>query len=125
MEFGSIIISETAVNSENPQDVINSNISVINLVREKIDDDLIHEDALMSYYLDYYTSQYTEGNFAQFVYNSHWNEELNELIEEGLTLLGAVKHLELFQQQCKSQIDEFGKTRFFKSKFEGVNPIRI
>jgi hypothetical protein len=52
-------------------------------------------------------------------------EELNELIEEGLTLLGAVKHLELFQQQCKkSQIDEFGKTRFFKSKFEGVNPIR-
>jgi hypothetical protein len=86
MEFGSIIISETAVNSENPQDVINSNISVINLMREeKIDDDLIHEDALMSYYLDYYTSQYTEGNFAQFVYNSHWNEELNELIEEGLT----------------------------------------
>jgi hypothetical protein len=56
MEFGSIIISETAVNSENPQDVINSNISVINLMREeKIDDDLIHEDALMSYYLDYYT----------------------------------------------------------------------
>jgi hypothetical protein len=53
MEFGSIIISETAVNSENPQDVINSNISVINLMREeKIDDDLIHEDALMSYYLD-------------------------------------------------------------------------
>jgi hypothetical protein len=45
------------VNSENPQDVINSNISVINLMREKIDDDLIHEDALMSYYLDYYTSQ--------------------------------------------------------------------
>jgi hypothetical protein len=55
MEFGSIIISET-VNSENPQDVINSNISVINLMREeKIDDDLI-QDALMSYYLDYYTS---------------------------------------------------------------------
>jgi hypothetical protein len=58
MEFGSIIISETAVNSENPQDVINSNISVINLMREKIDDDLIHEDALMSYYLDYYLSIY-------------------------------------------------------------------
>jgi hypothetical protein len=58
MEFGSIIISETAVNSENPQDVINSNISVINLMREeKIDDDLIR-DALMSYYLDYYTSIY-------------------------------------------------------------------
>ena len=78
MEFGKIIISETAAASENPQDVINSNISVINLMREeKIDDDLIHEDALLSYYLDYYTSQYTEGNFAQFVYNSRWNDELN------------------------------------------------
>jgi hypothetical protein len=55
---------------------------------------LIHEDALMSYYLDYYTSQYTEGNFAQFVYNSHWNEELNELIRIDPT--GAVKHLEFF-----------------------------
>jgi hypothetical protein len=62
----------------------------------KIDDDLIHEDALMSYYLDYYTSQYTEGNFAQFVHNSGWNKEL---IEEGLQL-GAEKHLALFQQ-CK------------------------
>jgi hypothetical protein len=37
--------------------------------------------------LDYYTSQYTEGNFAQFVHNSGWNKELNELIEEGLQLL--------------------------------------
>jgi hypothetical protein len=43
----------------------------------KIDDDLIHEDALMSYYLDYYTSQYTEGNFAQFVHNSGWNKIIN------------------------------------------------
>ena len=127
MEFGSIIISETAVNSENPKDVIDSNISVINLMREeKIDDDLIHEDALMSYYLDYYTSQYTEGNFAQFVYNSHWNEELNELIEEGLTLLGAVKHLELFQQQCKKVklMSSVKRDKFFKAKFQGVNPIQ-
>jgi hypothetical protein len=63
-----VSLFQKAVNSENPQDVINSNISVINLMRGRIDDDLIH-DALMSYYLDYYTSQYTEGNFAQFVYN--------------------------------------------------------
>ncbi|PKH66867.1 hypothetical protein CXF59_13200 [Flavobacterium sp. ALD4] len=127
MEFGSIIISETAVNSENPQDVINSNISVINLMREeKIDDDLIHEDALMSYYLDYYSSQYTKGNFAQFVYNSRWNAELNELIEEGLQLLGAEKHLELFQQQCKKVklMSSVKRDKFFKSKLEGVNPIR-
>ena len=99
-EFGRIIVSETAMNSENPQDVIHSNISVINLMREEgVDDEFIHEDAITSYYLDYYYSQYTEGNFSQFVYNSGWNKELNELIEEGLTLIGAEKHLELFQQQ--------------------------
>ncbi|MBA0882088.1 DMP19 family protein [Flavobacterium undicola] len=127
MEFGSIIISETAANSENPQDVINSNISVINLMREeKIDDDLIHEDALMSYYLDYYYSQYVEGNFAQFVYNSGWNSELNELIEEGLALIGAEKHLELFQEQCKKVklMSSVKREKFFKGKLEGVNPIR-
>ena len=102
MEFGSILISENAANSENPQDIINSNISIVNLMREeKIDDEDIHPDALMSYYLDYYVAQYTQGNFSQFVYNSGWNNELNELIEEGLELLGAKKHLELFQQQSK------------------------
>jgi len=127
MEFGRIIISETAAASGNPQDIINSNISVINLMREeKIDDDLIHEDALMSYYLDYYTSQYTEGNFAQFVYNSRWDAELNELIEEGLALLGAQNRLELFQQQCKKVklMSSVKRDKFFKGKLEGVNPTR-
>lgn len=127
MEFGSILISESAANSENPQDVINSNISIVNLMREeKIDDDFIHEDALMSYYLDYYTSQYAQGNFAQFVYNSGWNKELNELIEEGLQLLGAEKHLELFREQSKKVrlMSSVKLGKFLKGKLEGVNPIR-
>lgn len=95
-------------------------------MRKKLTNDLIHEDALLSYYLDYYTSQYTEGNFAQFVYNSRWNDELNELIEEGLQLLGAEKHLELFQQQCKKVklMSSVKRDKFFKGKLEGVNPIR-
>lgn len=127
MEFGRIIISENAAKSENPQDVINSNISVINLMREeKIDDEAIHGDALTSYYLDYYASQYTQGNFAQFVYNSGWNKELNELIEEGLALIGAEKHLELFQQQSKKVrlMSSVKLGKFLKGKLEGVNPIR-
>jgi hypothetical protein len=40
----------------------------------------------MSYYLDYYTSQYTE--FCTVCSQFGWNKELNELIEEGLQLLG-------------------------------------
>ncbi|MFC5682280.1 DMP19 family protein [Flavobacterium sp. MAHUQ-51] len=127
MEFGSILISESAANSENPQDVINSNISIVNLMREeKIDDEDIHADALMSYYLDYYVAQYTQGNFAQFVYNSGWNKELNELIEEGLEIIGAQKHLELFQQQAKKVrlMSSVKLAKFLKGKLVGVNPIR-
>jgi hypothetical protein len=45
-------------------------------------------------------------------------------IEEGLQLLGAEKHLELFQQQCKSQIDEFENEINSSNLLEGVNPIR-
>ncbi|WP_338407048.1 hypothetical protein [uncultured Flavobacterium sp.] len=127
MEFGRIIVSETAFNSENSQDVVNSNISVINLMREeKIDDDFIHEDALTSYYLDYYTSQYVAGNFSQFVYNLSWDKELNELIEEGLALIGAYNHLELFQQQSKKVklMSSVKLNKFLKGKLEGVNPTR-
>ncbi len=127
MEFGRIIISETAMNSDNLQDVIHSNISVINLMREEgVNDDLIHDDALMSYYLDYYFSQYTAGNFAQFVHSSSWNKELNELIEEGLALIGAEKHLELFQQQSKKVklMSNVKLNKFLKGKLEGVNPTR-
>ena len=127
MEFGRIIVSETAFNSENLQDIINSNISVINLMREeKIDDEFIHEDALMSYYLDYYYSQYVAGNFAQFVHHSGWNAELNELIEEGLALIGAEKHLEFFQQQSKKVklMSSVKLNKFLNGKLEGVNPTR-
>ena len=127
MEFGRIIVSETAFNSENLQDVIHSNISVINLMREeKIDDEFIHEDALMSYYLDYFYSQYVAGNFAQFVHQSGWNFELNELIEEGLALIGAQKHLELFQQQSKKVklMSSVKLNKFLKGKLEGVNPTK-
>ena len=126
-EFGRILVSETAANSDNPQDIINSNISIINLMREEgVNDDLIHEDALTSYYLDYYFSQYTQGNFSQFVYNSGWNKELNELIEEGLALIGAEKHLELFQSQSKrvKLLSTVKIGKFLKGKLEGVNPTR-
>lgn len=127
MEFGKIIVSDTAMNSENPHDVIHSNISIINLMREEgVVDDLIHEDALLSYYLDYYWSQNSEGNFAQFVHQSGWDKELNELIEEGLALIGAEKHLALFLQQAKKVklMSSVKLAKFLKGKLDGVNPVR-
>ena len=127
MEFGRIIVSETAFNNENLHGIIHSNISIINLMREEgVKDDLIHEDALMSYYLDYYWSQLSEGNFAHFVHQSGWDKELNELIEEGLALIGAEKHLELFQQQAKKVklMSSVKLAKFLKGKLEGVTTVR-
>lgn len=127
MEFGKILVSETAMNSENLQDVIHSNISIVNLMREEgVADELIHEDAIMSYYLDYYWAHNSQGGFAQFVHQSGWDKELNELIEEGLALIGAEKHLEYFQQQSKKVklMSSVKLTKFLKGKFDGVNPVR-
>ena len=127
MEFGKILASETAVNSENLQDVIHSNISIVNLMREEgVADELIHEDAIMSYYLDYYWAHNSQGGFAQFVHQSGWDKELNELIEEGLALIGAEKHLEYFQQQAKKVklMSSVKLAKFLKGKLDGVNPVR-
>lgn len=127
MEFGKILVSETAVNSENLQDVIHSNISIVNLMREEgVADELIHEDAIMSYYLDYYWTHNSQGGFAQFVHQSGWDKELNELIEEGLALIGAEKHLEYFQQQAKKVklMSSVKLAKFLKGKLDGVNPVR-
>lgn len=127
MEFGKIIVSETAMNSENPQDVIHSNISIVNLMREEgVADELIHEDAIMSYYLDYYWTHNSQGGFAEFVHKSGWDKELNELIEEGLALIGAEKHLEYFQQQSKKVklMSSVKLNKFLKGKLDGVNPVR-
>ena len=127
MEFGKIIVSETAMNSENPQDVIHSNISIVNLMREEgVADELIHEDAIMSYYLDYYWAHNSQGGFAEFVHKSGWDKELNELIEEGLALIGAEKHLEYFQQQSKKVklMSSVKLNKFLKGKLDGVNPVR-
>lgn len=127
MEFGKILVSETAMNSDNLQDVIHSNISIVNLMREEgVADELIHEDAIMSYYLDYYWTHNSQGGFAQFVHQSGWDKELNELIEEGLALIGAEKHLEYFQQQSKKVklMSSVKLTKFLKGKLDGVNPVR-
>ncbi|MGU3373517.1 DMP19 family protein [Chryseobacterium sp. M5A1_1a] len=64
-------------------DLILSNVSVVNLLNEEgVDKENRHEDSVISYYVDYYLGQYTNGNFSQFVWNSGWSPELNKTINE-------------------------------------------
>ena len=126
MKFDKIIVSENAFNSTEIQDVINSNISVVNLMREEgIKDEDIHEDALLSYYLDYYTTQVNTDGFAQFVYNSKWTEDLNIILEKAFEKVGSQKHLDFFLAQTE-KIDALTRKEFdgFMDQEFGKSPVK-
>ncbi|WP_430613121.1 DMP19 family protein [Flavobacterium sp. JP2137] len=127
MEIQEIIISDNAFNHSDPRQVILSNISVINLLREEgVDEELLFEDGLISYLVDYYFSQVSEGGFSQFVWNSKWSEDINEMIVEGLTQLQAVEHLAYFEKQQRRMkaLSAIKKKKFFELPFSDKNPIK-
>jgi len=97
-----IIVSENSFNNEDPYMLVNSNITVVNLLREEgIEINNIHDDSMISYYIDYYNTQYENGNFSQFVWNSKWSSEINNRIISGLEKIGAEKQLQLFIEQSQ------------------------
>ncbi len=127
MKPDKIIVSDASYKSSDPYDIINSNISVVNLLREEgIEEENMHEDSVTSYYVDYYVSQYKNGNFSQFVWNSGWSEELNKIIEAGLKKMGAQKHWELFLEQSSKveNLEEGALIKFFESEYFGPNKTR-
>lgn len=122
-----IIVSENSFKDEEPYKIISSNISVINVLREEgAEIDQIHDDAMLSYYVDFYLAQYNNGNFLQFVWNTKWSDELNDEIKIGLEKIGAVKHLELFNQQCEkvAQLSEEELNSFLENEYFGENKTR-
>ncbi len=127
MKFKNIIVSKKSNNSTDLYDIIYSNITVVNLLREQeVKDEQIHEDSLLSYYIDYYLAENNNGGFSQFVYNSKWNHDINAKIELGLQRIGALKHLEYFQKQ-KNRVDSLHADeieKFFESDYFDENPTR-
>jgi hypothetical protein len=126
MKFDKIIVSENAFNSTEPQDILNSNIAVINLMREEgVKDEDIHEDALISYYLDYYTTQVNSDGFAKFVHESDWNEDLNTLLEKAFEKVGSQEHLDYFLAQTE-KIDALTRKEFdgFMEQELGKSPVK-
>ena len=105
-KLNKILVSETSFNDSDPNMIIGSNISVINVLQEEgAEFEDLNEDAMMSYYVDYYQTQCKQGNFSQFVHNSQWHEDLNKNIALGLEKMGAIKHAELFNELCQ-KVDE-------------------
>lgn len=126
MKFDKIYVSDNAFNSTDDQYIINSNIAIINLMREEgVKDEDIHEDALLSYYLDYYSSQVNESGFAKFVHESKWTEDLNTIIEKAFEKVGSKKHLDFFKAQTE-KIDALTHKEFdgFMDQEFGKSPVK-
>ncbi|MCO6148511.1 hypothetical protein [Flavobacterium sp. NRK1] len=126
MKFDKIIVSENAFNSTEVNDIINSNIAVINLMREEgVKDEDIHEDALLSYYLDYYTTHVNSDGFAKFVHSSQWTEDLNNMLEQAFVKVGSQEHLDYFKAQTE-KIDALTRKEFdgFMEQEFGKSPVK-
>ncbi len=120
----SVIVSDTAVKSDEPYDIIQSNIEFLNAQFEK---HLTHEEvsqhSLQSYYVDYFLAQLNNGGFSQFVYNSRWGDCIHHTID-GLAAMGAVKHLDLFAKATQLIKERLGAQRlqkFLSSEYFGDN----
>lgn len=126
MKLDKIIVSENSFKSTETQDIINSNIAVINLLREEgVKDENIHEDALTGYYLDYYTTHVNSDGFAKFVHASGWTDELNTLLEKAFEKVGSQEHLDYFLAQTE-KIDALTRKEFdgFMEQEFGKSPVK-
>ena len=119
-----VTLSRQAVDSPEPYDAVQCNIDFVNLlIGEYFKAGELPADSLLSYYVDYYLSQVNNGGFAQFIYNSGLDDEINDWIAQGLQKMGAVRHAALFAQSLK-QVREMPEDRlqtFFDSEFFGQN----
>lgn len=122
-----VIVSKDSLASNDPADVIYSNIDVVNEMFEQLfKRDEIARDALLSYYVDYFLAERNNGGFSQFVYNSRWGDCI-EYITDGFAAIGATKHLEQFEEAAGKMQDRpgiEGLKKFFASDYFDDNPER-
>ena len=122
-----VVVSETSFRSDDPAEIVESNISFLNtLFEEYFTAEEVSADALRSYYVDYYLSQMENGGFSQFVYNSRWSPLAVELVREGLRAMKAEQHLKVFDEGVRL-VERFGRERletYFDSEYFGENPDR-
>lgn len=122
-----VIVSKESFESDDPHDIVDSNVTFVTaLLEEHFTADELSQDALRSYYVDYYLAEVNNGGFSQFVYNSGWDEREIRYIREGLQAMGASRHLELFNQSSAilDRIGPDGMARFFDSEYFGENKER-
>ena len=99
MPINHIVVSTESFHSHNKYDIVSSNIEYITkLFQQNLKEDKISDQALYSYYVDYYLSHILHGNFADFIENFSNRYKTLYYIRAGLEALGAKKHLKLFNK---------------------------
>jgi len=98
-----IIVSKKSLHNYHFHDIVDSNIEYITkLFQQNIKENDICEDALKSYYVDYYLSHIKHGGFSNFLRDVQKNPKTLYYIREGLEAIKATKHLELLETTLTS-----------------------
>lgn len=121
-----LLVSSESIASDDPYDVILTNIEVVNALAELLAPDELVQDALVSYYTDFYQAQVANGGFAQFVFNSGWSPLLVDAVAAGLEAMEAPRHAAVFAQ-ARAAVDalsEYELQEFFESELFGENETR-
>lgn len=116
-----IVVQKSSYDSDDEYEIIYSNIDFLNsLFGEHLKASEVSQDALKSYYVDYYLAQVNNGGFSQFVYNSRWDKSAIEFVRSGLELMGAKENLSLFNKSAtilsgftKKQLQAFMDSEYF------------
>ncbi|WP_372393088.1 DUF4375 domain-containing protein [Xanthomonas sp. NCPPB 3582] len=99
MKSDTIIVSRVSLDASDPYELIQSNIDVVNaLIGNYMREDEISENALCSYYVDFYLAQVNNGGFAQFLLNSNHNSKVMQFVARGLEAMGAPRHAALYAE---------------------------
>jgi hypothetical protein len=121
-----VIVSDQSYASDDPYDIVASNISFVNALLESyLYPDEIGSNALRSYYVDYYLAQRNNGGFSQFVYNSRWNERVVTYLREGFVAMNAHRQLAFFEQAAglvtalgQERLERFLESDYFDENAE-------
>ncbi|CAA6818355.1 MAG: DUF4375 domain-containing protein [uncultured Sulfurovum sp.] len=127
MKMEQILISDTANQSDELYAVVYSNSKIIAyLLAQGIKAEEIHQDALASYYVDYYFSQVNTGGFSKFVHNSEWDSEINSRVAYGLKAINSMEHLGFFLKK-ENEINQIAREKleeYFLSDFFDESPLK-
>ena len=79
--------------------IVDANVDVVNAMYEELlDEREIAEDALRSYYVDFYLTQSLDGGFAQYIATAGEHRGIDGYVRDGLRAMGAEGHLALFEE---------------------------